>query len=217
MKVAIIGATGWIGGHVLREALERGHEVTAVLRDASRAEALGAGVECAVADATDHEALTHALQDHDAVVTAYRAPPDQPGQLVTVANALLGAAKDAGVRRLVWVGSSAALKLPGSDTDVVDLPQFPEEWRPAGYAHRDSLRTIRSDADGLAWTYICMPRTIEDGERSGNYRVAGEELPFDAQGNSRISVEDFAVAIVDTLDDPDRAGKQISVIEAATR
>lgn len=214
MKVAIIGATGWIGGHVLREVRGCGHEVTAVVRDPSRAEALGAGVETAIADATDREALTHALQDHDAVVTAYRAPAEQPDQLVTVARALLGAAKGAGVRRLVWVGSSAALKLPGSDMDVVDFPQFPEDRRPAGYAHRESLRTIRAEAGGLAWTYICMPRTIEDGERTGNYRLAGEELPFDEQGNSRISVEDFAVAIADTLDDPERAGKQISVMEA---
>src|SRR5690242_2476004 len=100
MKVAIIGATGWIGGHVLRETRERGHEVTAIIRDPSRADALGPDVVTATADATSGERLAGALEGQDAVVSAYRSPPDQPGQLVTVAQALLGAAKDAGVERI---------------------------------------------------------------------------------------------------------------------
>ena len=207
----MIGATGWVGGHVLREARERGHQVTVVLRDLNRAAGFGADVQIAVADATERDALHAAIEGHDAVVSAYRAPADRPDELTVVAQALIGAARDTGVRRIVWVGSTASLKLPGTDTDLVDLPQFPEDWKPAGLAHRDSLDLLRSEGDGLDWTYVSVPRTMEDGARTGSYRVGGDELLIDEQGQSRISTEDFAVAIVDSLERGDHAGQRITV------
>lgn len=211
MKIALIGATGWIGCHVLREACERGHEVTAVLRDSSRVESVGPAVGTAVADVKDCGALQDAIEGKDAVVSAYRAPAEQPQDLVVAARAVIAAVRGAGVPRLVWVGSTATLKLPGTDTDLVDLPQFPADWKRSGFAHRDSLRLFRDEGDGLGWTYISVPRTIEDGERTGTYRLGGDEPLFDDEGQSRISTEDFAVAIVDSLERGDHAGQRITV------
>jgi uncharacterized protein len=200
MKLAVIGATGWIGGFVLLEARDRGHEVTAVLRNPLRGDGLDEDIHIAVADIKDRDALGAAIEGHDAVISAYRAPEDRPDDLVAAARALIGAATDARLPRIVWVGSTATLKVPGGDTDLVDLPQFPENWKPSGLAHRHSLRVFREDSQGLDWTYISVPRTVKDGVRTGTYRVGGEELLIDEQGQSEISTEDLAVAILDEVE-----------------
>jgi len=211
VKLAVIGATGWIGGFVLREARDRGHEVTAVLRGPLRGDGLDEDIHTAVADIKDRDALGAAIEGHDAVISAYRAPEDRPDDLVTAARALIGAATDARLPRIVWVGSTATLKVPGGDTDLVDLPQFPENWKPSGFAHRHSLRVFREESQGLDWTYISVPRTVKDGVRTGTYRVGGEELLIDEGGQSEISTEDLAVAILDEVEGGRHVRERITV------
>jgi len=211
VKLALIGATGWIGSHVLREARERGHDVTAVLRHPGREVSLPAEIPVTFADVKDREALATGIEGHDAVISAYRAPPDRPEELVTAARALIGAARDVGISRIVWIGSTATLKVPGAGIDIVDLPQFPEDWKPSGLAHRDSLRLFREEGQGLNWTHISLPRSVQDGDRTGTYRVGGEELLLDEKGESQISTEDLAVAILDSLESSEHVAERITV------
>jgi uncharacterized protein len=199
MRAAVIGATGWLGGLVLDEALERGHAVTAILRDPSRAEALDPRAASAVASVTEGEALAVAFAGQDAIVGAYRASRDDPDEMPRAAATVIEAARRAEVDRIVWIGGTGVLKVPGSGTDIVDLPEFPADWRPSTLAHREALATFRRGADDLDWTYVSVPRTIEPGERTGSYRTGVEELLTDERGESRISAEDFAIAIVDLL------------------
>ena len=172
---------------------------------------LGDQLPLELSDATELGALGAAIEGHDAVISAYRAPEDRPDDLVTAARALIGAATDARLPRIVWVGSTATLKVPGGDTDLVDLPQFPENWKPSGFAHRHSLRVFREESQGLDWTYISVPRTVKDGVRTGTYRVGGEELLIDEGGQSEISTEDLAVAILDEVEGGRHVRERITV------
>jgi putative NADH-flavin reductase len=182
MRIAVIGASGWLGGLAAAEARERGHEVTEVGR--------------ANADATDPDATKRVLGGHDAVVSAYRAPPDNLDEMYDVARSVMAA----GVARIAWIGGTGVLRVPGGGPDIVDLPQFPADWRPGTLVHRDVRNMFRDDGAELEWTYISPPRSIEDGERTGSYRTGVEEMVFDNEGQSAISAQDFAAAIVDVLE-----------------
>jgi uncharacterized protein len=210
VRLAVIGASGWIGGLVTGEALERGHEVTGLLRDSGKAEALPGGAGSAVADVTDAEAVANAIDGHDAIVGAYRAPAEQPEQMPQAARSVCEAAGRSGVTRLIWTGGTGVMRVPGTDTDVVDLPQFPEEWRASTLAHREALQVLRSDGEELDWTYVCPPRTIEPGDRTGEYRTSVDDMLFDENGQSRISAEDFAVAVVDLLESGEHRGERVN-------
>jgi putative NADH-flavin reductase len=209
VRICVIGATGWLGGLVVGEALERGHALTAVVRDAGPA--LDDRVEVRLASITDGDALAAALPGHDSIVVAYRAPADDPDEMPRAARELTASARRAEVRRIVWIGGTGTLQVPGGGTDIVDLPEFPGEWKDATLAHREALNVFRREAGDLDWTYISVPRTIEPGERTGSYRVGGDELLVDERGESRISAEDLAVAVVDLLESGERSGSRITL------
>lgn len=200
MNVAIFGATGAIGSRVAVEALGRGHAVTAVVRDETRAQALPPGCSTAVGDVTDAASVAAATAGHDAVVSAVGGvSAEGPPVAVAAARALIAGLPRAGVERLLVVGGAGSLLIaPG--LQAVDAPGFPEAWKPASLAQRDALAIYRAEADGLAWTYLSPADVIEPGERTGSYATGGEEMVRDAAGDSRISIEDYAVALVDELE-----------------
>jgi putative NADH-flavin reductase len=199
-RICVIGATGWLGGAVVTEALERGHSVTGILRDPARAEVLDPRAGTAQANVTDGDALARAFTGHDAIFGAYRAPSEDPDEMPKAAGTAIAAARRAGVSRIVWTGGTGVLKIPGGERDIVDLPEFPSDWKAAALAHREALNTFRRDATDLDWTYVSVPRVIEPGERTGSYRVGQDTLLLDERGESRITAEDFAVAVVDLLE-----------------
>jgi hypothetical protein len=137
---------------VASEALERGHQVTAVVRDPNRAELLDARVGSALASVTDREALAAAIEGQDAVVCAYRTPRERPEEMTMAARAVMDAVRRAGVLRVVWVGGTGNLQGPGGGADIVDLPSFPPDWKGVTLAHRDTLDLFRREAEGLDWT-----------------------------------------------------------------
>jgi putative NADH-flavin reductase len=199
-RYAVIGATGWIGAGITTEALNRGHKVTAVVRDPSRAEAVDQRAEVAVASVTDEQALAQAIAGHDAVVGAYRAPRDAPDEMISAVRAAMAAARQSGVPRIIWLGSTLTLKLPGGGGDVLDAPGIPEEWKDSGRAHLEALRILESEGGDLEWTNVSPPRSIDDGDRTGTYRIVRDQIVMDQNGDSRITVPDYAAAIVDMLE-----------------
>ena len=208
MKITLFGATGTIGQGILKEALTRGHQVTAVLRDPSKLSAAD-HLTVVKGDVFDPASVVAAARGQDAVISAFGPGLEgEPQTLVRCAHALIEGTKKAGVRRLIVVNGAGSLEVaPG--VQLIDTPQFPESWRPLGRAHRDALAVYRT-AD-LDWTAISPAAIIEPGQRSGHYRSGTEQLLVDEKGNSSITVEDFAIAVLDELEHPKNVRRRMTV------
>jgi len=210
MRVLVYGATGMVGREVVTELLRRGHEVTAVTRGGAPGPVSG-GLTTRSGDVTDPASVADLAPGHDAVVTAVRpAPGEGPERVVDAARTLTAALPGAGVQRLVAVGGAGGLEVsPG--VRIVDDPGFDPLYRPFSAAHVEALEVYRAAGDGLDWTMVCCPRVIEPGERTGRYRVGGDQLLRDDAGVSRISTADYAVAVVDELETPAHRRARMSV------
>jgi hypothetical protein len=204
MKIALIGATGFVGKAALDEALRRNYEVTALSRHPDRLGKLDPKVKAAKADVFDVDALSRALANHDAVLSAYNAGWTNPRyreDFLKASDAVEKATEKAGVKRLLVVGGAGSLEAaPG--VQLVDTPEFPEEYRAAAKAVRDYLVILKKNRT-LDWTFlspaIIMGPEVKTG-RSGRYRIGTDQPVFDAKGVSTISVEDLAVALLDELE-----------------
>ncbi|WP_295811979.1 NAD(P)-dependent oxidoreductase [uncultured Nitratireductor sp.] len=201
MRIAVLGANGNVGSRTVAEALARGHSVTAVVRGRDRAGNVPEGVTVQVADVRDADAVAQLAREHDVLIAATRpAAGSEEGHAAMTDGILTGlAGSDA---RLLMVGGAASLVVPGSDgTLVLDDPRFvPPAIRPIAQASLDQYQ--RCDAAGdVDWSYLCPPALLEPGERTGHYRLGGEELLVDSAGRSAISMEDFAIALVDEAEE----------------
>lgn len=212
MKIALIGATGFVGSAVLTELLSRGHAVAALAR---HPEKLAAQPRLTVvkADVADAAQVASALAGHDAVVSAYN-----PGwgeaeihRLFTQGyDSILAGAKRAGVRRLLAVGGAGSLEVaPG--VQLVDTPEFPAEWKQGALAARDLLTRLRGET-GLDWIFLSPPIVLAPGERTGRYRVGADQpLPGTGGQPAGISVADLAVAIADEIENPRHIRQRFTV------
>jgi len=200
MKLVIFGAAGRIGQRILQEALTRGHAVTAAVREPARLEVTHPALRTATVDVRRAEEVSRVAAGHDAAVNAVG--PGRTGDvgvIVAAARALIAGLSVSGPRRLIVVGGAGTLEIrPG--VQRLDTPDYPEIYRPSGYAQREALALYR--ASDLDWTYLSPPIIIEPGTRTGRYRTGGDQVLFDAGGRSRISMEDYAVALLDELERP---------------
>ncbi|MEV0703342.1 NAD(P)H-binding protein [Saccharopolyspora sp. NPDC050389] len=200
MKIAIIGAAGMVGSRVTVEAADRGHDVTAVYRGEIPASLPGA-VSAVRGDATDRDQMSKLFTEIDAIVAAPRPRPGQESAVPATITALLDAAAETRTR-IVVIGGAGPLETPGRpDQLVVDNPDYvAPEWRTiaaASVAQLDACREHPAD-----WVYLSPPAVLEPGRRTGTYRRGGTTLLADADGASRISAEDLAVAVLDELENP---------------
>lgn len=211
MKVAVIGASGFVGSHVRDEALARGHQVTAIVRHVDFL-AERRGLLAKKGDVYDVEGLAELLAGHDAVISAFspdRGSPDKYQAMVDGAKAVIAATKLAGVGRLLVVGGAGSLEVrPGRE--LIDEPDFPEAWKPGALGTREFLRLLQEEAD-LDWTFLSPARMLQPGERTGTFRLGGDRLLMDAIGESRISLQDYAVAMIDELESPAHSRRRFSV------
>lgn len=212
MKIALIGATGFVGSAVLNELLSRGHAVTALARHPEKFAARD-GLAVVRADALDAAQVAAAVRGHDAIVSAYNPGWSEPriyelfGQGY---DAILAGARQAGVKRLLAVGGAGSLEVaPG--VQLVDTPEFPAEWKQGALAARDLLTRLRGDT-ALDWSFLSPPILLAPGERTGRYRVGGDQ-PLPGQGGqpSGISVADLAVAIADEIEKPQHRRRRFTV------
>ncbi|MEU9479223.1 NAD(P)H-binding protein [Streptomyces sp. NPDC048191] len=201
MTIAVLGATGTVGGRVVTEASGRGHRVLALSRKPASEVP---GVTPVAVDVTDAPAVGQALAGAaaDAVVLTVRTLPVDEEFLVTATGTVLDAAARLGSRVLV-VGGAGALRSPGDpELPVADNPAYvPAEWRSVAAAGVAQLRTCRAHT-GADWVYLSPPAVLEPGERTGRYRRGTDTLLTDADGRSWISTEDLAVAALDELERP---------------
>jgi putative NADH-flavin reductase len=197
MKVTLFGASGTIGSRILDELLSRGHQVTAVVRDPAKIQAHK--VPVIPGDVLDPAAVAQSARGADAAISAYAAPMAEPEKLLIAVRNLIAGLTQAGVHRFIMVSGAGGLEVaPG--LQLVNTPQFPAAWHGIAIAHRDALPILgQSDRD---WTAFSPAALIEPGERTGKFRLDTDKLVVDQQGNSRISAEDYAMALVDELETP---------------
>jgi uncharacterized protein len=206
MKVVLYGASGMIGSRILRELLTRGHQVTAVVRNPERLAA--PGVRVLQGDVTEPDSVARTARGADAAISAYAPPKGDEPVFSAAIHALLEGLAHAGVRRLLVVGGASTLEVaPG--VLLVDAPGFPEAYRDIAMAHRDALPILRES--NLDWTYLSPAGMIEPGERTGKFRLGATSLLSDEKGESRISAEDYAIALVDELENPHHIRRQFTV------
>lgn len=210
MKLALFGATGHIGRAILDEALARGHEVTAIVRDPARLDATHPRLRVATGDAGQPGTWLEAVRGSEAAVASLSARRDGDNDALPAnARILLGHLPEAGVKRLLWVGGAGSLETaPG--VRVIDAPDFPDAWKPEAEGQAKALEVFRASTD-VDWTYVSPAALIEDGGRSGHYRVGGDQLLVDADGRSRITVADYAAALLDRAERDDAPHRRITV------
>ena len=201
MNIALIGASGFIGSAILAEALQRGHAVRALVTQPQKL-APAAGLTARKVDITDTAALAGELRGVDAVISAFsgHAQPDVYDYYVRGMRSIIAATQQAGVARLLVVGGAGSLFVaPG--VQLVDTPDFPPQWKGTAEGGRTALALLRAES-ALDWTMLHPSALIEPGQRTGRFRQSVDDLVVDANGDSRISVQDFAVAMIDELERP---------------
>ncbi|HUI71330.1 MAG TPA: NAD(P)-dependent oxidoreductase [Spirochaetia bacterium] len=211
MKIVVFGITGRIGIRVAKEALDRGHEVTGVARDPSSATLRHPKLRTARGDVTEASTVALVAAGHDAVVCAVGPTPKDGGVdvILKAPRALMDGLKKVGAKRFLVVGGAGSLEVaPGKV--LMDSPDFPAAWKPVAKAAADALALYRKERD-LEWTYLSPAALIEPGTRTGSYRTGGEKLLTDAKGTSAISMEDFAIAVVDELEKPRHVRQRFTV------
>ena len=218
MKIALIGATGFVGTAVLAELVARDHHVTALVRTPSKAGARP-NVTAQALDATDSAAVAAAVRGHDAVISAFNPGwdvPDLYAQFMKGSAAIDAGVEASGVKRLLVVGGAGSLFVaPG--VQMVDTPEFtshvPPNIIPGAKAARDALTALRGNT-ALDWTFLSPPALLAPGERTGRYRVGGEQLLMAGAAPAGISVADLAVAIVDEIESPKHVRARFTVATA---
>jgi putative NADH-flavin reductase len=210
-SIVLFGSTGMIGQRILAEAASRGHKVTAVVRETSRTGEHRANLSYRTGDIFKPDQIMAAAVDHDVVVSAYGPGTGDPNLIVKAAHSLIEGLTRVEPIRLIAVSGAGSLEVkPG--VQLVDTPDFPPMWKPAALAHREAIEVYRKA--GFAefdWTAVSPSAVIEPGTRTGHYRTATDQLIVDAKGVSRISAEDFAVAIVDEIENPKFDGERFTV------
>lgn len=197
MKIAMIGATGNIGIQIAQQAAQHDHQVTAISRRASLPPELS-GLQVVQADVMDVPALAAAIRGHEVLISAYGPGPESAATIPLVTQALVAAARAAGVKRLIVVGGAGSL-LVAPGLQLVDTPNFPEMYKSYALAHREALAVLQAAPD-LEWTFFAPAAMIGPGERQGQFRMGVDHLISDAAGNSKISYSDYADAFVSELE-----------------
>lgn len=211
MRIAIIGATGYTGSALTKEALARGHQVAAIARR-SAAMPEHPNVRAVSLDVSDVAGLAEHLRGTDVVISAFSAGTageDAYERQVSGFRSILEAVKRADVPRFLVVGGAGSLEVAPS-VQLVDTPQFPAQWKANALATREALRVLRSEAE-LVWTFLSPAALLTPGTRTGTFRIGSDALMVDENGESRISIEDYAVAMIDEAENARHPRQRFSV------
>lgn len=214
-NVVLIGATGYVGSAILNELVNRGHKVTAVVRDPDKV-AVREGVEAVKEDVTNVEGIAKLAKGKDAVISAYNpgwANPRQYEETLENYPLIVEAAKRAGVERLLIVGGAGTLFVkPG--LRLMDTGALPEAWMPGVKSLGEFYLNTLTKEEDIDWIFLSPAANLgnlQPGTRTGKYRIGKDELLVDEKGDSFISVEDYAMAMVDELETPKHHKERFTV------
>jgi uncharacterized protein len=215
MKIVLYGATGKAGSRILTELLGRGHEVVAIVRDPDKLTP-NDGLTVQQGDLSSAEAIAEAIGSAQAVVSAYGPPPDKTDQLLGVTKREIAAVQQVSQQasspenapRLIVVGGAGSLEVAPGVT-LESAKDFPAAWKPIAQAHEKALELLR--ASSIDWTYLSPSAFFEPGKRTGKFRLGQDELLTASNGKSSISMEDYAIALVDELEQPQHRRQRFTV------
>jgi len=207
MKVALYGSTGKAGSRILKELISRGHRVTAIARDPAKLEGI-AGITSKKDDLSDVNRTTAAIRGVDAVISAYGPPQDKTDEIVEVTQRQVEAVKRAGTPRLLVVGGAGGLNVAPGVT-LLESGYLPDAYKPIAKSHVRALKVL--EASDIDWTYLAPAAYFEPGARTGKFRVGKDELIANEKQESRISMEDYAIALVNELEKPAHRKQRFSV------
>jgi uncharacterized protein len=205
MKVVLYGATGNSGQRILKELTSRGHQVTAVARDTSK---IPSTVKAVKDDLSNVDATAAIIAGADVVVSAYAPPQDNTDALIGVTERQIAAVKKAGKARLIVVGGAGLLEVAPGVT-LIASGYLPEAYMPIAKSHEKAFGVLK--ASNINWTYFSPAGFFEAGERTGKYRLGTTKLISNEKGDSRISYEDYAVALVDEIEKPAHERGQLTI------
>ncbi|TKY82453.1 NAD(P)-dependent oxidoreductase [Pectobacterium polonicum] len=198
--IALIGASGDAGSRILKELSDRGHTVTAIARHPEKIASLPS-VTAKQGDALDSDALVALFKGHDAVVSAVKFGSSEPAILIA-------AVKAAGVKRYLVVGGAGSLEIaPGQR--LIDQPDFPDAYRPEASRGAAFLDLLKQEKD-LDWSFLSPSAEFVPGQRTGKFRLGKDALLSNDKGSS-ISFEDYAVALVDEIENPAHTRQRFTV------
>ena len=211
MKIALIGASGFVGSAILKEALGRGHQVTAIVRDPEKLQP-HANLRPEKGDVYTADDVARLVAGHDAVISAFNpgwGNPDIYNLQVKGAQGIIDGVKRAGVKRLLFVGGTGSLEVkPG--IQALDLPDFPAEYKQGALATREALNMLRRESD-LEWSFLSPSADLSPGPRTGKFRLGKDQMLEDTNGTSRISTEDYAMAMIDEVEHPTHVRQRFTV------
>ncbi len=215
MKIVLYGATGKAGSRILKELLGRGVEVVAVARHPDKL-SRAAGLTVQQGELSSVDAIAKTIDGAEVVVSAYGPPPNKPEEMVEVTKREIAAVQRVSQQasspehapRLVVVGGAGSL-LVAPGVTLVGAPDFPAAWKPIALAHEKALELLR--ASSIDWTYLSPSAFFEPGQRTGTFRLGQDELLTAADGKSHISMEDYAIALADELEQPQRRRQRFTV------
>jgi putative NADH-flavin reductase len=211
MRIAIIGASGQIGAFIRDEALVRGYQVTAIVRHPGKITVQNPSLTVVKADILKDK-VDELVKGHDAVISAYNpgwSNPDIYNEQIEGYKSIISGVKKSGIKRLLVVGGAGTLEVaPG--VQLLDTASFPENIKGGVLATREVLYMLRKEKE-LEWTFLSPPASISPGERTGHYRLGKDQLLKDKQGESKISTQDYAVAMLDELEHPQHIRERFTV------
>jgi putative NADH-flavin reductase len=211
MKIVLLGASGFVGSAILKEALDRGHQVTAVVRYRGPLSSTQE-LNIQITDVYDSAALAAVISGHDALISAFNPgwkDPNLYADQIRGTTSILKAVKSASVKRVLWVGGAGGLEVkPG--VRVIDAPDFPAAIKPGSLATIEALDQLRRESS-LDWSYLSPSANMKSGARTGQFRLGDDQLLVDSSGHSNISVQDYAVAMINELEHPAHIRKRFTV------
>ncbi|MEO1204075.1 MAG: NAD(P)H-binding protein [Pseudomonadota bacterium] len=219
LRLLVFGATGSVGSLIVDEALSRGHAVTAVSRDPSSIDASRSGLTAARGDLLNRDSIGELLEGHDVVISSVRgvigdkSDPENALQLLAASNIIAELREfDGKPLRFLHIGGAGSLEVEPGKLFAETLPKIalPKSFESEIIGQIWTLDDLREVHD-VEWTYITPPINLKDGERTGEYRIGGDEVLRDERGKSRISKADFAVAVVDEAENAHHTRQRISI------
>jgi uncharacterized protein len=203
-KILLIGASGFVGTAILNESLNRGHQVTAVIRHPEKIKTVHKNLEVKQGDVSSAKTVSDLCIGMDAVISAYNpgwTNPDIAAQTSSGYKSIIEGVRKAGVKRLLVVGGAGSLFVsPGKR--LMDTGLIPESYLPAIRALANVYLIDLMAEKSIDWVFFSPAGDLHPGKRTANFRLGKDDLVVNETGESKISVQDYAVAMIDELEKP---------------
>ena len=212
-KIALIGASGLVGSAILKESLQRGHTVTAIVRNPDKIKLTDPNLLIKKGDVLSEQSVPELISGADVVISAYNpgwTNPNIAEETTRAYNSIIGGVKKAKIPRLLIVGGAGSLYV-APEKRVMDSGLIPESFMPAIEALAGVFYGLQKEEKEIDWAFFSPAGNISPGERTGKFRMGKDNLIVDPKGESHISVEDYAVAMLNEVEAPEHHRERFTI------